>query len=324
VFVLVRAGRTTQKYEQNVEIVSDIVSFLFFMGMIYFNIYVLVPRLLFRNRLALYIIAVLLAIMVFLGLSIFWEKICFEYFHITPQEPDMNWLTRLLALVIIFAIFLMPITAAKLFQRWVRDSSRLHELEKNTIKTELDQLKNQINPHFLFNMLNNASVLTHKDADKASLVLTRLSDLLRYQLYDSAREKVLLSADIQFLTDFLNLEKVRRDCFEFSVDTEGEIGFMRVPPLLFIPFVENAVKHNLDAEKHSYVKLHFKVTGSRLHFTCINSKPEKQTTKAAGGLGLANVRRRLELLYPESHNLTINDEPGMFRVELEIINKNDK
>lgn len=148
-------------------------------------------------------------------------------------------------------------TAVRLFQRWVFDSCRINEMEKRRLQSELDQLKNQINPHFLFNMLNNASVLTHKDPEKASQVLMKLSDLLRYQLYDSMRDKVLLTSDIHFLTNLLELEKIRRDRFEYMVSREGNISSIMIPPFLFVIFVENAVKHNLDAYNASFVQLFF-------------------------------------------------------------------
>ena len=121
------------------------------------------------------------------------------------------------------------------------DTQLINELERSKTLTELEQLKNQINPHFLFNMLNNANVLTKKDPEKASQVLMKLSDLLRYQLYDSSRDKVLLTSDIHFLEDFLNLEKVRRDNFDYMISKEGNLSGVFIPPLLFISFVENAV-----------------------------------------------------------------------------------
>jgi LytS/YehU family sensor histidine kinase len=162
-------------------------------------------------------------------------------------------------------------------------------------------------------------VLAQKDPEKASQVLTKLSDLLRYQLYDSTRSKVLLTADIHFLTDFLNLEKVRRDHFEFIVSKEGEISGLQVPPLLFITFVENAVKHNVDADNPSYVHVYFEVNNDALYFKCINSKPQQQPVKkGAGGLGLSNVRRTLELLYPDKHRLSIEDKTDNYSVSLKI------
>ena len=148
-------------------------------------------------------------------------------------------------------------------------------------------------------MLNNANVLIRKNPAEASKVLFKLEDLLRYQMNDSSRENVSLSSDIRFLNDYLNLEKIRRDKFEYTLIQEGDIDSVWLPPLLFIPFVENAVKHNSDSENPSYVHISFKVRDERLEFQCENSKPAIAKEEGrVGGIGLVNIRRRLTLLYP--------------------------
>lgn len=130
-------------------------------------------------------------------------------------------------------------------------------------------------------------------------ILFKLEDLLRYQMNDSSRENVSLSSDIRFLNDYLNLGKIRRDKFEYTLIQEGDIDSVWLPPLLFIPFVENAVKHNSDSENPSYVHVSFKVCDAHLEFQCENSKPVIVKEKGrVGGIGLANIRRRLTLLYP--------------------------
>lgn len=132
-----------------------------------------------------------------------------------------------------------------MFTHWLRYNLRIDELESTTLQSELTFLKNQINPHFLFNMLNNANVLIKRNPEEASKVLFKLEDLLRYQINDSSRERVSLASDIRFLNDYLNLEKIRRDNFQFTLRQEGEVDSIWIQPLLFIPFVENAVKHSL-------------------------------------------------------------------------------
>jgi hypothetical protein len=123
------------------------------------------------------------------------------------------------------------------------------------------------------------------------------------------KEQIFLNADIHFLTDYLNLEKIRRDNFEFSISTKGDIANQLIPPLLFIPFVENAVKYSLDSENKSYIYLSFEVERSILYFVCINSKPDKKIKpQKSGGLGLANVKRRLELIYNEKYTLDIKED----------------
>lgn len=166
-------------------------------------------------------------------------------------------------------------------------------------------------------MLNNANILVKDAPDEASQILGKLDDLLRYQLNDSTRREVFLSADIQFLTSFLELEKVRRDHFEYTIFQEGNMENICIPPLLFIPFVENAVKHNSDSDHLSYVHLYFSVHDKQLMFRCENSKP-RIPVKREGGIGLANVRRRLDLLYESKYTLQIEDKETTYSVNLHL------
>jgi len=314
---------TKRDYTGNWDYYVGAAMFNYFVGIIYFNMYVLVPKLLFRERAALYLITIggvaLGTYFLFLGV---------EYTILRPYElvkmpfniPDM--LANLIGFFFIFGVFIGPSTFLKLLQQWMKDTNRIHELEKTTIQSELEQLKKQVNPHFLFNTLNNVNVLTQTDPEKASQVLTRLSDLIRFQLYDSAKEKIFLNGDIHFLTDYLNLEKIRRDNFEFTISTKGEISNQLIPPLLFIPFVENAVKYSLDAENKSYIYLDFKIEKNILYFVCVNSKPQKKIApNKEGGLGLTNVKRRLDLLYEKKYSLDIKDSESAYQINLCLILK---
>ncbi|MBO9694229.1 histidine kinase [Chryseobacterium sp.] len=275
----------------------------------YCNMYILVPRLLFKNKYIWYCLAVI----TILAAIVISAKVLLAYFGRSTSD-DLNILLFSTLILVLFAAS----ASIKLFQKWMLDKQLIFELERSRTSAELEQLKNQINPHFLFNMLNNANVLTKKDPERASQVLLRLSDLLRYQLYDSTREKVLLTSDIHFLEDFLNLEKIRRDTFNFILSKEGNISGVLVPPLLFISFVENAVKHNNDSARSSYVNVFFEVKDDELIFQCINSKPQHKAVPYSGGLGLANIKRRLELLFPLSHSLKIINDVESFTVYLSI------
>lgn len=283
----------------------------------YFNMYWLIPKLIFKERYLAYFLWIMLLLGIMLVSLIIGRYYLNPYFK--NPHPDNFVAPSVFPFAFIFFIFVAASSAIKLFQRSIVVNQRVSELETVTIQSELEQLKNQINPHFLFNTLNNANVLTQKDPQKASQVLMKLSELLRYQLYDSARQKVLLTADIRFIEDFLNLEKIRRDNFEFMISTLGELDGVQVSPLLFITFVENAVKHNMDAENSSYVHLFFKMEHNELNFNCVNSKPLVKMLKREGGLGLTNVRRRLTLLYPEKHFLYINDGDDVFSIDLKLM-----
>lgn len=300
-------------YIEPVESYNRSVIFLQIILLAYSNMYFFVPQFLFKKKYLSYGLSVLSGmILAFLAHQI--SAFYFKPYLLPYQDDYINFFTfSFMVLVLIIAS-----ASVKLFQQWIMNAKHISELERANTQTELEQLKNQINPHFLFNMLNNANVLTQKDPVKASQVLVSLSDLLRYQLYDSARENVLLTSDIRFLEDFLNLEKIRRDNFSFLISKEGNLSNIQIPPLLFISFVENAVKHNNDSSRSSYVNLFFEVKDDELNFQCINSKPLLKAVAHSGGLGLANVKRRLELLFPFNHTLKIVDDVENFTVCLSI------
>lgn len=293
----------------------------FFIFLFYFNMYYLIPKFLFKNKYKQYFLS-------FLGCGIAAYLMIYTKNLYVPG-PGLPALTRSInsnrnlfqigfgIFMFMSLVFVAASTAIKLFQRWILDSQKILELERTTRFAELEQLKNQINPHFLFNMLNNTNVLTQKDPEKASYVLVKLSDFLRYQLYDSARPQVLLTSEMQFFNDFLELEKIRRDQFHYVISKEGDISGVLLPPLLFIAFVENAVKHSMNSEAASYVYITIEILNGTLLFKCINSKPAATIqNKKAGGLGLANARRRLELLYPGKHTLTIEEDADEYHVAL--------
>ncbi|SDG15467.1 sensor histidine kinase [Chitinophaga filiformis] len=298
-------------YVEPFETYNRLVIFFEIILLAYGNMYFFVPKFLFRNKYLSYGLFLLSGMVLsYYAHEVFADS--FERDLLPNEDDDINFFTfSFMTLVLIVAS-----AAVKFFQRWISDARLIHDLELANANGELEQLKNQINPHFLFNMLNNANVLIEDDPKKASQVLVKLSDLLRYQLYDSSREKVLLTSEIHFLEDFLNLEKVRRDNFNFLISKEGELSGVQVPPLLFISFVENAVKHNNDAAKLSYLNLYFDVCDDELFFKCVNSKPALKAVSKSGGLGLANIKRRLELLFPSSHDLIIEDNLETYCVTL--------
>ncbi len=299
------------EYTEPTETYSRIITFFQVLLLAYINMYFLMPKFLYKNRYEVYGLLIVVNIIIWLFIhgvaNYFFKPNLLHY-----QENDK------IAISFVLLVLIIASAAIKLFQQWVLNVQLINELKHTTTQAELEQLKNQINPHFLFNMLNNANVLTKKDPEKASQVLMKLSDLLRYQLYDSARDKVLLTSDIHFLEDFLNLEKVRRDNFDFIISKEGDLSGIQIPPLLFISFVENSVKHNNDSEKSSYVHLFFDVRENELFFKCINSKPILKAVHNSGGLGLTNVKRRLELLFPINYSLKIEDNAETFTVYLSI------
>ena len=311
VFIFVLSSNLDRSWDS---VLVGLSALLIYLALIYFSIYVLFPKLRMRNKVGVYFLSVTLSVLV---IALHMQESHFMEIY----GPVSAWMLALYTAsnIIMISFPVVSVNALLLFQYWVRNERHIAELEAARLRSELDQLQNQVNPHFLFNMLNNIIVLAKKNPREAAGVLHKLSDMLKYQFRGFAKQTIRLGDDIRFLADYLNLEKLRRDNFEFSITADGGVEEISLPPLLFIPFVENAVKHNNDNRNLSFVRLRFEEEGSHLHFVCINSKPLRPLRKdEAGGLGLPNVRRRLGLLYGNRHRLEITENDTTYTVHLSI------
>lgn len=214
----------------------------------------------------------------------------------------------------------------KLAKNWSQAKKRQQMLEKEKLETELKFLKYQFNPHFLFNTINSIFFLIHKDPALASTTLAKFSELLRYQLYECNETQISLNHEITYLENFIALEKLRKNQgfkvnFEADIQNKGQEG---IASFILMTFVENAFKH---VSKHKHkpnwvdIKLYFDGK-QKLNFEVINSKlaGEEVASEAVkyGGIGLKNVRRRLDLIYPNQHHLVIEDLGTTFRIKLQI------
>lgn len=286
----------------------------------YMNIRIGIPYLLLKNRLFLYFTFVITLTLFTLTSIAFIQWDMFNLKADVEAHSRLALVINILSSMAVICLLIVGVTALILFKHWTISNQRSDELKSTTLQSELKYLKNQINPHFLFNVLNNANVLLKEKKGGASSMLYKLKDILRYQIHGNAKDEITLKSDIQFLNDFLNLEKARRDRFEFSIHTYGDIEEVKLPPFLFIPFVENAVKHSQDSEQNSYTHIIFTVVDGTLQFRCENSKPEddESAIKKIGGLGLRNIKRRLNLLYPNCHGLLIKEEKRVYTVNLQL------
>ncbi len=288
------------------------------LGGIYLNIYVLAPGFLLKNRWGIYI-CLLLGVAVLILLFIVFIQVVFPGKGIPSSGVDYFAVTvNILSSIISFFLLLAGSTTLLLFKYWVQDMQQAAELESATLQLELKLLENQINPHFLFNMLNNANIMIKADPDRAVHIIAKLEEMLRYQMDESSRTLVSLNEEIGFLNDFLELENTRRDYFSYDIAGSEELDGIQVPPLLFITFVENAVKHNQDSRTASYVHITFEKIGRMLVFVCENSIPRKPSGKQVGGIGLANIERRLRLLYKDGYSLEQTKTEINYRVKLEL------
>jgi len=195
------------------------------------------------------------------------------------------------------------------------------KLAKQNLQSELALLKNQINPHFLFNTLNNIDSLIKSNVDRASETLVKLSGILRYMIYDTNIDKALLSNEIKHIESYVDLQKIQFANKELvSLSTQGKVDNILIAPMLFIPFVENAFKHCNVKNIQNAIRINFAIDNKMVNFECNNlfDKTHKITKDSASGIGLNIIKRRLELLYPERHTLIIKEVDNNFKVSLSI------
>lgn len=285
----------------------------------YLNYYFLVPRLVFEQRLPAYILVNL----ALLGINFFNNYFHSDWINVIPlQLPNevsslmiAAGFTGFLAFALLGQVMVTLLAVGmRYIIKWNDERQAIEEERRRNAEAELNWLKNQLNPHFLFNTLNNISSLTQIDPDKAQECIGQLSELLRYALYESNVRKVRIADEVEFMKNYISLMSLR-----YSRATKIEARFddtandAMISPLLFISLIENAFKHGTSAHQDSFVMISLDMDGEDLVFSCENSLFDKKTADFSGsGIGLENMKRRLELLYPESYTYSCFTEGNTY------------
>ena len=223
----------------------------------------------------------------------------------------------IIAVVILLLMMGMNI-GIKLYFKQRGDRKRLEQLEKENLEQQLEYLKYQINPHFLMNTLNNIHALVDIDPEKSKQTILELSKMMRFVLYEGNKQVVPLDREIAFLQNYIQLMKLRyTDKVKITVDVPKSLPNKEVPPLMFITFVENAFKHGVSYRQASFIDIAISIEEDKLVFDCRNSRIPKEDDKH-GGVGLANVKKRLELIYGNRYALDIKDEQDTYTVKLSL------
>lgn len=240
---------------------------------------------------------------------------------INVSNSTVEWLIILIQ-VIYFNIFGFLF---KTFIEWINDRKIKAELEKDKVTSQLELLKSQINPHFLFNTLNNIDVLILDNPPKASDYLKKLSEILRFMLYETNNERVLVSKEIEYIKKFIELQKIRTQNNKFvEFEIIGKTEDVFIAPMIFIHFVENAFKFSTNKKIENAISIHFDISNTKVSFRCKNHiNPTKIDSKENNGLGFALIKKRLELIYGMDYNLSVSNENSWYIVKLEIKLKND-
>lgn len=206
------------------------------------------------------------------------------------------------------------------FISWYADIKIKAALKQQHFETELALVKSQLNPHFLFNTINNIDVLILKDPEKASAYLNKLSDIMRFMLYETKTENIPLQQELEYIKKYIELQKIRSSNHNFvQYYFEGNATDYMIAPMLFIPFIENAFKHTADKKNDDVIKVNIRAERNELHFCCENVIGRNALShNEPGGLGNELILKRLELLYPSTHVLKTEEESGVYKVNLVI------
>lgn len=300
-------------------ILTFFMHFLTFGPLIYFNNLFVLPRFFFRGEYFQYFLITIIAVLFY---PIYTGTIIEFYSSITPQDlpriqlADLNYFIGVIANVLWVATFSM----IKLGSDHLLEKSKIEKIEKEKAKSELDSLKNQMDPHFLFNGLNTIYGLSITEDARTSDSILKLSDIMRYVLYECNEEKVSLDKEIAYINNYIEFGKLRRKKVEqIEFDVNGEYIGKRIAPLILIPFIENAFKHGVDGQIiDPWIKVELNIEDDQLTFTCSNSARNKQKDQIRKdkGIGLQNVMRRLELLYPNQYELDIQQDETAYYIKL--------
>jgi LytS/YehU family sensor histidine kinase len=286
--------------------------------LIYVANYVLVPQLLYRKR---YIWFGLAFVFMVAGSSVLKMYVLG---NVTNNPALTNWSNnfkvRVYDNVIPHFFLVIAGVAVKLISDHFRMQQRLMEIAREKAEAELNFLKSQINPHFLFNSLNSVYFLIDKNNVEARAALHKFSDMLRYQLYEAKDEKISIEKEVGYLKDYIGLQQLRSDNCSVELHIDENMKSFFIEPFLLIPFVENSFKHlSHFNNKRNEVQIDLSRKNGEMSFTIRNTTEGKQQVVIKdGGIGLNNVKRRLELLYPQKHHLSISESQGWFDVELKL------
>ncbi|MEP7263616.1 MAG: histidine kinase [Bacteroidota bacterium] len=291
------------------------------MPLVYFHLYFLVPKLLNKRYFIIYLLSAATCVTLYSYTNYYllsrlpatWIPEIMKLF-IEKIKPNYDILEGVIVIILTYSLKYTLIAFIT--------KNELLLLQKEKLQLELNALKSQVNPHFLFNTLNNLYSLTLKNSEKSSEVVLKLSDIMRYVLYQSDEFKVPLQKELEFIQNYVALQKIRyTENYIISFTVNGAVNGQTVAPLLLIDFIENAFKHGLDRRfNDGEVKIEINIFKTGFDFNVTNSKGhgEDGYINKTNGIGLNNIKRRLELMYPGNYQLDITDDNDNFEVNLKL------
>ncbi len=291
----------------------DTVTKIFWVGLFYLNTEILVAAFVYKRK---YILFVLTQIILFSLIML----IHGGFFKLMITGKTFNFINSSSHNIITFSFAVIASIAYKTISDRAKSQQEANERINEHLKTELSFLRSQISPHFLFNVMNNIAALARLKSDELEPTIHKLSSLMQYMLYETDEEKVMLQSEIENLQSYIDLQRQRfSEKLMLHVSLDAKENWHTIEPMLLIPFVENAFKHGTGLVQNPEIKIELKAEHDKLCFIVKNKFIQTETVKdKTSGIGLVNVKRRLELLYNHRHHLTINKTNDKFIVSLEL------
>ncbi|TDE10479.1 sensor histidine kinase [Dyadobacter psychrotolerans] len=306
--------------------VKQLLNFGLLAGLFYINALVMVPSFLLKNRISAFALWILVSVILLLIISklIDLQLNIWQEMHAVMPRPGPKHRGVIDGFLLMTSSLVLGIsTSLAVIQRWQTDAQIRNQAEKQNISTELALLKAQINPHFFFNTLNNIYSLTYTDVPLSRDAILKLSRMMRYLLYETSQDSALLSQEISFMKDYIELMKLRLQQNTEVIFTEPKKEKdYAIAPMLLLPFIENAFKHGVSNMQKSHIVVNLDVEDDVLTLYIVNQifQDKNGLNVESGGIGLANTQRRLQLLYGPKHSLKIaeNKNENSFQVTLKI------
>lgn len=284
----------------------------------YLNLQYFLPRYLLKKRYLAYFTAVIISVMVYLAIQSLFDF--YLYGYVVGPMRTSHFIEALSYNFFSTLWYLGLMLSLKLSLDWYGQQLTIQRITVEKLNAEVEFLRAQVNPHFLFNILNNLYALTLKKSELAPDVVLKLSEMMEYMLYDSIDEKVLLEKEVTYLKNYISLERLRfneKAAIDWNID--AVLSGHEIAPLLLLPLVENAFKHGMSKQiDDGWITVNVGLNESTLTVVVENAKHPVITEASKGGIGLPNLRKRLELLYPERHHLFLKDEKTFFSAKLVI------
>lgn len=290
----------------------------------YLNYLILVPQFLLKKRTILYVICVLIIVITPIAVMMHFYPIDqlsgnpkFKEFKDFARRSGAFDKAKYIFPVFFNAVFLVVGATIRVYEQLMKNERNKQLIESEKTTTELQFLKNQINPHFLFNSLNSIYSLTIQKSNDAPEAVITLSELMRYMLYQTNSRFVLLKSEIDFIKNYIKLQRLRIvDNKDININVHGIVSNQKIRPLLLISFIENAFKYGTDFKGNTEISIKIYIKENEIQFTCINLIGNRDVDVENSGIGLQNTKNRLQLLYPEKHWLVVKEEENKFMIDL--------